>query len=548
MNTTNEGNTIFVPLEKEVKTLRSEKQELLEEVKYLKIQVGYLKKLAFGTKRDRLPTPAEEHPNQRYLFETPVQVEEEPKEEEKAKTEKPKKKAKRKPVPRHLETVEIVLEAPPEKKVSPTGEAFNLLGYAENEKIHLVAAKFQRVVYKREQWGDATTREIKFTTPPPKCIIDKGKFTDEFIQEIILQKYFLSVPLYRQIQYYSTQGIELAKSTLSDAVKQFATFYEPIWKAIGREVFLEKYVMSDSTHIDCQGLQKETMKQTRFWGYRNEVGCYFVWGKTKSHSEILEVFKNLGWLEVKPSGGKELRRITWRGYLMADDDPAYVTALKGQKKKRKEEEEHFFSEVEIILLACWAHVRRKFVSIAEGELLAKVLAEAINEIYRLERKIAQERVEQSWSKEEFYEKREKLRQEKSAPLVNALLEKIDEEWNSGKYPPKSAMGKALAYAHHLEERLKVFLTDGELPIDNNGTERNIKGCVMGRKNYLFVGSEDAGMWAAICHSLIESCRQLGRDPRDYLAKSTRGLLEGKKAEELTPYAMREQVKAFPTNF
>ena len=71
---------------------------------------------------------------------------------------------------------------------------------------------------------------------------------------------------------------------------------------------------------------------------------------------------------------------------------------------------------------------------------------------------------------------------------------------------------------------------------------------MGRKNYLFVGSEDAGMWAAICHSLIESCRQLGLDPRDYLAKSTKGLLEGKKPEELTPYAMREQVKAFPTNF
>ncbi len=548
MNNTTDRNTIFIPLEREVETLRSDKKELLEENKYLKLQVGYLKKIAFGSKRDRLPSQTEENPNQRYLFKIPVQIEEDSKEESPPKTEKSKKKAKRKPVPRHLETVEVLLEAPSEEKVSPTGEPWNLLGYEENEKIHLVAAKLQRVVYKREKWGDSTTREVKYTTPPPKCIVPKGKLTDEFIQEIIFQKYFLSVPLYRQIQEYGMQGVELAKSTLSDAVKQFAHFYEPLYQAIGREVFLEKCVMSDSTHIDCQGLKKDSMQQTRFWGYRNEVGCFFAWGKTKSHKEILEVFKNLGWLEVRTSGGKDLRRITWKGYLMADDDPAYVTALKGQKKKRKEEEAQFFSEVGIILLACWAHVRRKFVEIAEGEPLAKVLAEQINEVYRLERKIAQERVEQNWSQKEFYEQRGKLRQEKSAPLVKALLEKIGEEWNSGKYPPKSAMGKALAYAHNLEERLKVFLTDGELPIDNNGTERNIKGCVMGRKNYLFVGSEDAGVWAAICHSLIESCRQLKLDIRDYLAKSTKKMLEGESPEKLTPYAMREQVKAFQTNF
>lgn len=539
--------TVFISIEEENATLRQENQSLNTQIKYLKFQVEQLKKVVFGSKRDFVP-PREDAKNQLYLFDTPVQVEEEPSVETKPKSEKPKRKAKRKKVPPHLETIEVVIPAPESKKKTASGEELILLGYEVSEKLHQVPAKFQRLLIKREKYGYKNSREVLYTAPPPKCIVEKGRLSDTFIQEIVFQKYFLGVPLYRQIQNYKSQGVELAKSSLSDVVKQFANFYRPVWKAIGREVFSQKWIQTDSTPIKCSGLQKEKMKQTQFWGYRNTRGCYFIWGKTKSHKEILNVFEEFGYLEENESSGAKEKKITWEGYLMADADPAYVTAMKGQKKRTQKEEVSFLSTILIVLMACLAHVRRKFVALYKEEALAKSLVEQIDEVYRLESRLKDERKQENWSDQEFYERRGKMRQDKSKPLMDSILKTISEEWNSGKHPPQSALGKALSYAHNLEERLKVFLTDGELPIDNNEMEGNIKGCVIGRKNYLFIGSEDAGEWAALCHSLIESCRQLGIDPREYLEKSTIGLLNGEAPEKLTPYAMREQIRAFATNF
>lgn len=542
MNYTNNDNTFFIPIEHEHQTLLEENKQLREKISALEFQVEQMKKILFATKTSSPSAP--ENTNQLYLFESSVQLppEEEAEVEKKAQTEpeiegtveekKKAQQAKRKTVSSTIEEKVVILEAPSEKKVdTKTGEALSLLGYETSERLHRVPSKLQRVIYKREKYGYKDSREVVYTAEPLKAIIPKGKLTDEFIEEILYQKYFMGVPLYRQLQSYNAEGADLSKSTLSDAVKQFAHFYRPIARAILEEVFSEEILHADETRINCQKRvgKKHELKETYFWAYRSAKGCVFHHG-SRSHKEVHALFEKLGWLkeENTPKGKREV--IQWSGYLMTDDYEAYETALYGST---------------VIHMACMAHVQRKFKELAKSWPAARELAIEISKLYELERQWKTEAEEQALSEDTFYGERGKKRQSLSKPILEGVLRKVEEEINTGKYPPQSAMRKALNYAYNLKARLTVFLNRGDLPIDNNNVERRMKGAVIGRKNYLFIGSEDAGEWAAICYSAVESCRLLGLEVKEYLKRAVTGLLEGKEAKSLTPYALREEVRSIP---
>lgn len=531
-NTPEQRNTFFIPIEQEHKKLLQENKLLREKISALEFQVEQMKKIIFANKKIGSSEP--NSANQLYLFENEVQTNNE-EDVEKETPVTPEKKeqarnAKRKSVPTNFEEKVVILEAPSEKKFDPkTGEALSLVGYETSERLHRVPGKFQRVIYKREKYGYADSRDLVYTAEPLKAIVPKGKLTDEFIEEIVYQKYLMGVPLYRQLVSYNAEGADLSKSTLSDTVKQFANFYRPIARAILEEVFSEEVVHADETRINCQKRigQKQELKETYFWAYRSEKGCYFHHG-SRSHKEIHAIFGKLGLLkeEITPRGKRQV--IQWNGYLMTDDYEAYETAL--------------YCSL-IIHMACMAHVQRKFKELAEGFPCAKEILAEINKLYELEAKWKAEALEKKICEEEFYGERGKKREEFSKPILEGILVKAEEEINTGKYPPQSAIRKALNYAYNLKERLKVFLSRGDLPIDNNSAERRMKGPVIGRKNYLFVGSEDGGDWSAICYSAVESCRLLGLDVKEYLKRAVSGLLEGKSAKTLTPYALREEIRA-----
>lgn len=455
-----------------------------------------------------------------------------PKPPEKSVVSPKRKRGKRRTNYQHLEEVEVEIKAPPEMRFDKKGEPLVHIGFEESTKIHRVPGKFQRIRYKREKLGYGDSRDWVYTVPPVKAIVPKGLFTDDFIHDIVIQKYFAGCPLYRQIQLYSSEGVKFAKSTLSESIEFFAKFYEPVVRAILVEIFLEKLVHIDETPIKCQGLKSGAMKKTYFWAYKNNAGCYFKHG-SRSHEEILEVFRTIGLVEKKMTDRGMRFVIQWIGNLMTDDYIAYEAAFYGS---------------EVILMACMTHCRRKFVDLAENYDLAKSIFQDFNELYKFESEVYQESIQKNWDAQTFYSERGKVRDKSSRPVLEKLLHKIAEALLTRRHSPSSALGKALMYVNNLADNLKVYLDDGELPIDNNTVEQRFKGVVIGRKNYLFVGTEEYGAYAAICYSLIESCRMHEIDPRQYLAYTTKAIHEGVPACQLTPNALKQQLRKLPVNF
>ena len=196
-------------------------------------------------------------------------------------------------------------------------------------------------------------------------------------------------------------------------------------------------------------------------------------------------------------------------------------------------------------LACWAHVRRKFFNIASDNANAKNVLKLINKLYKIERRLSKEKDENKWSNEDFYKHRHSARNMESKKIIKQIKDKLLLYGN--KSSPSSSLGKAISYAKNRWFELQVYLEDGCLPIDNNAAERSIRSMVVGRKNWLFAGSEDAGQWAANCYSIMESCRLQGIDPRSYMNIVTKVLIENKNNENfdyssLTPKMIAEKIK------
>lgn len=538
----------FVPVAEELQQLRTQNAHLRERNEMLVQQVRQLKKAVYGSRGER--TPQDVPVDQGALFTVEAAEEGEPAGAAQtpaapaqaaagtmpaAKIEKQdKKRSGRRKVPTELPTREIVIEAPPQERVNADGSPRIFLGYETSERIDYIPGHLVRTVYKREKWGDAETRELRHTAPPVNAIVPKGKLGDGLIWEVVYRKYFMALPIYRQLQEYNVLGADLSKAILSDAVHRFADLFTPVALAIRAEVFAGIYVQADETPVRCQGLKAGPMRRTYLWAIRNRDSCYFHHG-SRGGKEVRVLFdfskspapvNSPKWNAVKKQ---------WTGYVLTDAYAAYNDA-EG-----------------IIHLGCWAHVRRKFFDLAEHDPEAKWFLTEINLLYDIERSVAERRAAvkdtpEAWSDEKFFAERTQARQAQSQPVVAKIEARVKAVMQARAVTPASALGKALSYLANNLKRLKPFLEDGELPIDNNEVEQSIRPPVIGRKNYLFVGSEDAGGWAAVCYSLMESCRLMQIDPREYLAVATPRLLAGEAPVTLTPRALADQIRALPRNF
>jgi hypothetical protein len=211
------------------------------------------------------------------------------------------------------------------------------------------------------------------------------------------------------------------------------------------------------------------------------------------------------------------------GYLMCDGYAGYNPV---------------FTPGRVIRVACWAHVRRKFHALRKTDRNAAALVVVIDELARIERTLTQDIEKQRLDEQAGYALRVERRKAQAKPILEAIAATLTRL--APHYSDKSAMRLAINYAQTLWESLIVYIEVGELPLDNNGAERAIRPIAVGRKAFLFVGSEDGGEWAATFYSIMESCRMQRINPRRYLAYVT-PLLVGKDppvAASLTPKALQ----------
>jgi transposase len=451
-------------------------QQLLEENQHLREEVAELKRLIFGSKRERfVPT----------IDERQLSLELEPKTASEATAEQPAlvkqtvsyqraikqaaKTSSRQSFPAHLPRIEVVIE--PEEDTT----GMRKIGEEITEELDLTPARLfvRRFIRPRYVSVDESFHIAELPARP----IDKGIPGPGLLAQIMVDKFVYHLPFYRQVQRYESLGMRIPSSTLNGWLPAACQLLEPLYLALKFEVLKATYLQTDETPIAVLDKQKKG---------KTHRGYHWVYYSPE---------KKLVLFDYQPGRGREgpaKLLENFSGYLQTDGYQAY---------------EQFEQREDIELVGCMAHARRYFEHAKDADpAKAEQALLLIQQLYAIERQAR----EQQMSVEERYV----LRQEKAKPLMDALG-----QWLVNEYPkvlPKSAMGKAFYYLIARYNKIYIYLQDGRLEIDNNLIENSIRPVALGRKNYLFAGSHAGAQRAAMIYSLLGSCKLQDINPYEYL--------------------------------
>lgn len=464
--------------------LSSTINELQSENKFLKEQLGLLRAKKFGKSSEKLDRQIEllelkiEEGEQQSTIAIPA--------EEAAGIGREKQKPKRQKLPEHLPRTDIVLNPEP---LCPEcgGEEFRKIADDISETLEYVPSSFKVNRYIRPRCACVNCEKIVQAYVPSKTIA-KGKAGSGLLAHIIVQKYCNHLPLYRQSQMYAREGIEISRSTMASWVGQCSKLLNPLIECIKESIFESGQIHGDDTPIRVLSPGIGKTKTGRLWAYVRDgrphgtmtppAVCYYYSPDRKGERPLAHL-KNFNGV---------LHADAYAGY-----DKLYVD--KG------------VAEEKISEAACWAHTRRKFYDITvmnDKANIAYTVLDYIGELYCIEAKIRGldpvKRLEQ--------------RQEKTKILVERLFAYLKKSY--GELPRKSTTAQAIAYALNNQVALMRFLDDGKIEIDNNAAERAMRSIALGRKNWLFAGSDAGGEAAATMYTLIETVKLNGINPWDYL--------------------------------
>jgi transposase len=395
---------------------------------------------------------------------------------------KAKKRSKhgRKPLPDALRREDIELPVPEEERACLLcGKERVCIGHETTERLQFKPAEFFVERLKREKLAcDACEKDVS-TAPVPPAVTPKSRAGASTLARIVVGKYEDHEPLNRQKKMFERLGVSLPVSTLADWVGAAAHALEPIADLI-RKLVVESHVL----HADDTGLK--VLDEKAPGGAKKGHLWFYVGDAT-----LCAVQYTPDWTKAGPGLFLAARR---GGWLVAD-------AYKGY--------DHIFSRDESppIEVGCWAHARRPFVELADrGEPRVATMLLYVKKLYEIERA----------SKEacESAEQRLARRRAESAPLIAKIGRWCTQ--NHGTDPPESAFTKAIGYVVNQWRALTRFLEDGALPLDNTIVERALRGVGVGRRNYLFAGSDRGAARAATLYTIIATCKLCGVEPMAYV--------------------------------
>lgn len=406
-------------------------------------------------------------------------------------TEKVRGHERRKPgrrlLPEHLPRVEI--EVLPIEVQRKGLDAFTRVGQEVREVLErrpasMVAVRIVRPKFVERTLQDecqAARQDVALTdesgnlpcviAEPPELPIDRGLAGPGMLADTIVRRWQDHLPLYRLAQIYARDGLVLARSTMCGWHEQLADLAEPLVEAMLRDAFAQPYLCADATGVLVQAA--EQCRRAQFWVLvapeRHVLYRY-------SHRHDSDAVDRL--------------LAGYKGYLVADAATVY---------------DHLYTSGDVIEVACWAHTRRYFFkALTSDPELAKHALSLIKGLFRIERAI----------KTAPRKKREQVRREQSQPLLDTFFQWCDEQAIVAL--DGTPISRALGYARNQRVALCRFVDDGRLPLDNNISERNLRREVLGRKNWLFLGSDEGARVNTIFVSLLASCQLHAIDPWAYL--------------------------------
>ncbi len=377
----------------------------------------------------------------------------------------------RQTLPEHLPVERIELPAPLEVEENPTD--YKKVGEDVSETLERRPATLVRVQIVRPKFAkkadeDAGIIASKLPTKP----IEKGLAGPGLLAHIIVSKFQDNLPLNRQESIFAREHVTLGRATMCAWIKQAAELPILLFKAMKEDAMKAHCIATDATGVLVQAEGK------------CHRGHFFVLIADRDH--ILYFYERY-------HNGDAVEKLlgNYKGHIVADAHIIY---------------DHLYGESEgRIECACWAHTRRYFFdAIASERDLAMHAIHLIGKLFEVEREI----------KGLPPDEKLRIRQEKSKPVTEEFFKWRDEKWPDA--VEHSPIYKGLQYAGNQQTALLQFLKDGRIPIHNNDSERALRQQVIGRKNWLFLGSEDGGEWNCVFTSLIASARLHGIEPWSYL--------------------------------
>jgi transposase len=391
----------------------------------------------------------------------------------------------RQPLPGHLPRERVVHEP---ACVCPAcgGTRLSRLGEDEREVLEYVPSHFKVVVHVRPRMSCRTCETIT-QVPVPALPIERGRPGPSLLAHVLVAKYADHLPLHRQSVIYRRAGVELERSTLADWVGQAAFLLEPLAAAITRHARAGAALHADDTPVPVLDPGRGRTKTGRLWVLVRDER---PWGGPAPPA--------VSYLYSPNRKGEHARALLagCRGFLHADGYAGFNGLYEPDPS----------GTAPLVEVACWAHSRRKLFDVhaATGSPLAQEALERIAALFQIEAKI----------NGLDPKGRRAVRQERTVPRLAELKGVLDRAL--ARVSRKSTLAVAIRYSLSRWPALCRFAHDGRLEMTNNSAERAIRPLALGRKNYLFAGSDGGGCRAAILYTLIQTAVLNGLDPEAYL--------------------------------
>jgi len=453
---------LIVTLEQQTKSI----DKLTQIIELKDDEIKLLRKMVFGKKSERI-VPIDKEVKRRRK-----------KDPDKAKQDKEKARQKRK---KNAAAKKKLKKEEKEHKVSPDdchcpicgGSKFTFLGFEESVEYEFVPAHFIKIVHKREKKA-CTCGEHIVIAPAPSRVSEGVLYGPGMHAHVVVSKCLDSIPLYRTEKQFERVGIPIARSTLCDIFHRHADLLRPIYDRIIELIPLEQYVNADETRIKVQ--RKEKTREAWMWTFIGGPFVAYAFSPSRSGETPVRIL------------GEST------GVLQVDQYSGYNQVTTPDRRTRA---------------GCMGHARRKFFEAKDkAPELADHVLDQILELYIVEYDAAEMKILGT-------DKHLAMRQLRSKPILEDLKEHLEKE--EPNHLPKGPVAKAIGYFTGNYDALELFLSDPNISLDNNVSERQLRLIALGRKNYLFVGHDDAGINLAVNQTLVACCVNAKINPQEYLA-------------------------------
>ena len=458
----------------------SAKDEEIERLRYL---VLYFKSLKFAPQSEKSPGQTER------LFDEAEFRDGEKEEFTEIKTHR-RRRGGRKPYPKEIPREEILHDIPEAEKICACGDTRERIGEETTEKLDIIPAKITVIRHIRLKYcckkclnakNMADAFRIADNLPE---ILPKSMATAGLFAHVLTNKFCDHLPYHRQEKIFQRHGIDISRANLSNWQIQFYERFDRLENLLWEDLLESPVILADETPLQVlrEKKRRDTQKSYMF---------AFATGESAQTTERIRLFQ---YRETRSASFLADRLRNYAGVLATDGYKSYDALCR---------------DGNIVHSACWAHVRRKFVEIlkiSKRESFANEIVDQIKKLYAVEALCR----ENGDPPEAVLIHRVKH----SASVVDAIFDQLKAK--QGEVPPSLPLGQAIAHALGQEPKLRIFLSNGAVPIDTNAVENAIRPFVVGRKNWLFSGSPRGADSSALIYSLIETAKANGIEPYFYL--------------------------------